>query len=452
MTPVSMLSTGPSGYRPQPPNECRRWPSLAFAISPIIDADEIVRAVRAGLPDADSRTVVSMLSAQLPYIDAQTGVALLDKVVTIIQRSEWCFTDADLDRWPEPVAQHAMACIRALPPGTDRIEALCQVAHRLTLTERREALDGILDATLPEISWYGGKPCSNDGTITYLVRTLPEEWQEEWLATKAINPCDGGPDPLGEACARCDIDRLTEAALRRMWSLMDHESTSAGGVPIDYLRVARHLPPDLKAQALARIRASTSQSDRLLHLVYFDSELTDAERREVVEVPWSETGRRDPRSQADHLQSVETHLPKVPLDVRRRWLQTALAFTEDYDLQRGLLALLPSLSGDDHQRAVDALVESVIREEIFWGDSRWDLLPDESLESLLHRLWEDAYSSTRGEVIAHLLDDRDAALADRCLPPLLDGLGDLDGDHCIEIVTELTPWLADHTAALPVHR
>jgi hypothetical protein len=412
----------------------------------------IVRAVQAALPEAAPFAVVPMLTAQLPHVDAPAGLALLDQIATHIPASAWGFTDAALDRWPEPVGQHALSCIRALPPGEERIKALCTVARRLTLAERREALDGILDGTLPDTTYEHTKPLSYRHVITDFLRTLPEAWQEEWIATEAT-------DVSAEARARRDLGRFTEVALRKMWSQIDHASTPSRDVPLDYLGVAEHLPPDLKGLALARIRASTSQSSRVYHLVYFDGELTDAERYEVVEVPWSEGTRHNPRSQAGHLQQVATHLPKVPVELRQQWLQTVLTFTEDYDLQRGLMALLPSLSGKDHQQAADALVASVIRKGRFdTSETRWSLLPDDALGPLLLRLREDAYGWSRNQIIAHLVEERDPELADRCLRPLLDGLSDLDADPCIETVHALTPWLADRSddavpralAALPV--
>lgn len=410
----------------------------------MIDINRIVSDLQEGLPDAAPFAVVPMLTAQIPYVDISAGISLIDRIVANIQPSAWGFADATLDRWPEPVAHHALACIRALPSGKDRIEAMCMVANRLTLAERREALDGILDATLPESCSEHTKPSSRRPTITYLVRTLPAEWQEEWIMARAER--GGELNLLSEALARRDVGRLTEAALRKMWSRIDHEPAPARTVPLDYLGIAEHLPPDLKALALARIRASDSQDDRLFHLVDFDSELTDAERREVVEVPWNVCTREDPRSQAEHLQRVAKHLPKVPLDVRRRWLQIVLTFSEDYDLQRGLMALLPWLSGAEQRAAADALVASVIREGRFYTTvTRWDLLLDEAFEPLLGRLREDANGSSRDEMIIHLIHERDAALADRCLLPLLDGLGGLGVDHRFEIVRALTPWLADRT-------
>lgn len=415
----------------------------------MLDLPSIVRAVQAALPEAAPFAVVPMLTAQLPHVDVPAGLALLDQITTQIPASAWGFTDAELDRWPEPVGQHALACSRALPPGMERIKALCTVARRLTVAEQREALDGILDGTLPECTWEYTKPLSYEDVIIDFLRTLPEAWQEEWIATKATGVHK-------ESLARRSLGRLTEVALRKMWSEIDHASTPSRDVPLDYLVVAEHLPPDLKGLALARIRASTSQRSRVLHLAHFDSELTDAERYEVVEIPpWNDT----PRFQADHLQRVMTHLPKVPVELRQQWLQTVLTFTEDYDLQRGLMALLPSLSGKDYRQAADALAASVIRKRrSYTSATRWSLLPDDALGPLLLRLRKDTYGWNRNQLIAHLVKERDPVLADRCLRPLLDGLSDLDADHCIETVHALTPWLANCSdnavpralAALPV--
>jgi hypothetical protein len=421
----------------------------------VIDLASIVRAVQAALPDAAPFAVVPMLTAQLPHVDTAAGLALLDRIVTHIPAAAWYFRDAELDRWPEPVAQHALACIRALPPGKDRILALCLVPRRLTHAEQREAFEGILDGTLPEGTGEFAKPLSYRDVIDRFLRTVPEAWQEEWIATKAKTA-----DVEREAFARLRLRCCPEAAMRRIWSRIDHDSTLSSDVPGSYFSLAPHLPPDLEALALARIRACTSESSRLHHLRLFDGELTDAERCAVVEVIGNEHTRHEPHFWADHLESVATHLPKVPVELRRKWLHKLLDCpADDYDLQRALMALLPSLSGEDHRQAADALVASVIREARFYTvETRWDLLPDDALGPLLLRLRVDPYGWSRGQLVTHLVEGRDPALADRCLQPLLDRLHDLDADHCIETVHALTPWLADRSdgavpralAALPV--
>ena len=110
------------------------------------------------------------------------------------------------------------------------------------------------------------------------------------------------------------------------------------------------------------------------------------------------------------------------------------------------MALLPSLSGKELSQATDALVASVIREGRFYTtEARWSLLPDDALGPLLLRLREDTYGWSRDDLIAHVFAERDPALADHCLRPLLDGLSALDADHCIETVHALTPWLADRS-------
>lgn len=405
----------------------------------VIDLPSIVRSVEAALPNAAPFAMVPMLEAQLRHVDAATGLALLDRIAARVPASAWSFVDDELDSWPEPVGRRALEHVLALPPGSDRILALCTLPRRLTLEQQREALDGILDGTLPESSYEHTKPMTYRPTIAAFVRTLPQAWQEEWIVSKST-------DLFAEVLARRELGCFPEAALRRMWS----QGHRTGGPHHDELQdlvfIVEHLPSDLKALALASIRADRSQSTRLYRLGYLDVELTDAERYEVVETPWNDYTRNDPRSQAEHLERCASHLPKVPVELRRRWLRTVLAFPEDYDRQRGLMALLPSLEGEDHRQAADALVASVIREGRFYTvATRWDLLPDHALGPLLLRLREDPYGRGRNQIIAHLIEARDPALADRCLQPLLDGLGERAADHCLEIVHALTRWLADRS-------
>src|SRR6185503_12735378 len=192
----------------------------------MLDIPNIVHAVQKALPEGAPSAVVRMMTAQLPHLDATTGRVLLDQIVTHIPASAWCFTDAALDRWPAPVEQRAIACIRALPPGEVRIEALCNVVHRLTLAERREALDGILDRTLPGVTYEYTKPLSYRDLIAGFVRTLPEAWQEEWIASESTGV-------YGEVLARRSLGRFPEAALRRMWSQIDHASRPSSNIPGD---------------------------------------------------------------------------------------------------------------------------------------------------------------------------------------------------------------------------
>ena len=225
------------------------------------------------------------------------------------------------------------------------------------------------------------------------------------------------------------------------------ERSPAAGARRDdaLLFFAARLPTELKEAALATIRAS-DESTRLLHLARFDAELTDAERRELVETPWNVYTRDTPRCQAEHLERVAAHLPKVPAALRERWLEIVLRFQDDYDLQRGLVALLPALAGEGRRRAADALVRSVIREGRFYTiEQPWELLPDDAFGPLLRRLQDDAYGWSRAAIIAHLIDARAPALVDRCMQPLLDALPEREPDHRVELVDAMTPWLADRS-------
>jgi hypothetical protein len=409
-----------------------------------LDVDTLTDVVRAALPDATPDIVASALLAQIPHVDSRTGASLVDRVAAKLPASTWQFKDECLNRWPEPVAERAMVHVRALPPSKERILALCRSAKRLALDERREALVGILDGTLPGTTWEYSKPMSYSNTIAYLVRTLPEDWQEEWIVSESVGE-NGKPDVFSEYLTRRDVDRLTETAVRDLWTRIDHTPTLHRDVPSDYLGLVRYLPEDLRQQALARVRACRSQSTRLYHLVDFDDELTDAERSEVVEIPWNPYTREHPREQAMHLQRVRNHLSQVPVALRRQWLEVMLSFGEGSD-QFGLMVLLPSLSGEDHRRAADQLVASVLREGRFSTiETRWDLLPDDALAPLLLRLKDDVYGWSRDQLIEHIIEARDPELADRCLQPLLGALAELEPDSCLEVVRAMTPWLADRS-------
>jgi hypothetical protein len=151
-------------------------------------------------------------------------------------------------------------------------------------------------------------------------------------------------------------------------------------------------------------------------------------------------------STGSHLASVQHHFPHVPLAILRKSLAVVLSFEEDWDRQIGLMALLPLLSGEDHRRAADALAQSVLRTGSFaTTETRWDLLSDGAIAPLIARLKDDAYGWSRNELIAHVHATRSPELADQCLYPLVDALPELAADSCLEIITAMTPWLADRS-------
>ncbi|MFV8756087.1 hypothetical protein ACNOYE_36510 [Nannocystaceae bacterium ST9] len=409
-----------------------------------LEVDALTRVVRAALPEATPDVIASTLLAQIPHVDLQRGIELVDRVTAKLPASTWHFDDACLDCWPELVAERSMVHVRALAPGTQRILALCRNAKRLTLDERSEALAGILDGTLPATTWEYGKPMSYGSVIAGLIRTLPEEHQEAWIVRESVDD-EGKHDPFGEYLTRRELGRLGETALRDLWARIDHAPAPHRDVPSCYLGLVQHLPDDLRRQALARIRASASQSTRLYHLVDFDDELTDAEHSELVETPWNSYTRASPHEQAMHLERVRNHLPRVAVELRRAWLEVMLDLSGGGE-QFGLLALLPSLTGDDHRRATEGIVASVLREGCFHTtETRWDLLPDHALAALLLRLKDDVYGWSRDELIEHVFVARDPELADRCLQPILAGLAELAPDSCLEIVGAMTPWLAERS-------
>lgn len=107
--------------------------------------------------------------------------------------------------------------------------------------------------------------------------------------------------------------------------------------------------------------------------------------------------------------------------------------------------LLPFLHDDDQRRAEEALRGSISREGYCSIRGLWPLVPEVDLASMLWALREDPYGYFRDDLIKHIVAEREAACAERCLTPLLAALSDLAADHRLEIVVAMTPWLAAQT-------
>lgn len=86
--------------------------------------------------------------AQIETASPEDACALLDVVVG---PPRWVssleLSDEPLARWPQAARGALLRRTRALPPGRERVEALCFQAPWLDEHEKREALDGILDGT-----------------------------------------------------------------------------------------------------------------------------------------------------------------------------------------------------------------------------------------------------------------------------------------------------------------
>lgn len=417
-----------------------------------LELSKIVESVRRALPEAEPFAAIPLFLAQVRFLDADAGCALVAKIAGSAHPTTWSFDDARLESWPARVVAVALAAVRALPPGEDRIEALCSIPRRLTVEEQGEVLEGILDGTYPQTTWRYAKPTSRIDKIAGFVRTLPERERERWVRSSV----EASMPILSELLARREVGALTERALRELWSRVP--TPPPGEVPRAYQGLLEHLPADLRQEALRTVRACTQQSTRLLHLAAFDDELTEQERREVVEVPWNHYTREDPRAQADHLRSVQRHLGKVAPEVRSRWLARVLAYDEASLRQLGVLRLLPWLTGEERSAAESALLATVQEEGYFHDAPRWDLVPDAALDGLLLRLREDLYGWHRDGLVAHVLAERPASTVERLVALLLEGLDERAPDARLELLLSLAPWLAERThgalpgalAALPV--
>jgi hypothetical protein len=415
-------------------------------LSQPLDIVGVVTAAQSAMGTAVPDAAAELLLAQLPFVEADAGRALLDRSLERFPPEVWTLlvTDDALDAWPAAVAERFVERARMLPRGRPRIEALCRIAKRLDATDQGEALEGVLDGTLPAMA---GMNHSNSGEIERLVRSLPPALQEEWIARKASARPDRAVQV--ELDARRRIDRWPEEATRALWSRLPDDA----GVPQEYLPLARHLPADLRAMALARIRACPQLSTRRYHLVEFGAELTDEELLDVVANPWNDRTRHDEGAICFHLLKVAEHLSRVPMEARQRWLAVATGMEVPHLRQQALVTLLPHVEGDDQRAAIEQIVALALVEGGFTGTvSRWDLLPAHALPALAARLASELGSGwDADELIAHVIRERPPELARSCFLPLLDGFsGNLvpmyAPERKLEVLTALTPWLAAYTA------
>lgn len=406
----------------------------------LFDSQAVIDDVAAALAGAEPFAAVPLLVGQVPFLAPEAAVDLLRRIVVRVHPGTWGFTDEVMKGWPAIALAFVLEQIRALPAGPLRIEALCGVPSSLTLSEKREVLDRILARALSRLH-HAHPLISNCELMSVFVRMLPEEWQEEWIRVWALDD-DGVPGVSLEYNARRDIDRLSESALRDMWSRIDHTS-EPDEVPDDYFWFASKLPADLRMTALERIRACRDQDNRLHFLMTFDEELTCEERRELVEVVPNEYIRSEPWAQTGHLGIVEDHLPNVANDLHHKWLDAVLSFDSDRQRQLGLMSLLPVLTGPRLKEAKQALVSAVIAKRGFVTcDCRWDLIADERFAPIIYRLGDEEFLWGAEQAIPYIVEHRDEALVERCLIPLLASLPSLSDNACLEAVLAMTPWLA----------
>lgn len=392
--------------------------------------------------DAAPFAALPILVGQVPYVDEKTALDLLGRVVRDVHPLTWGFTDEGMKDWAPEVVDFAMGEIRALPPGAVRIEIMCKLPKRLSMSEKREVLDGILNGTFPTVTRQHTKPISHADVIAGFVATLLVDWREEWIAAETTNE-DG--DCMREYIARRDVGQLTEDAIRDMWSRTDHKDPLLP-LPRDYFWLVALLPEDLRAAPLSRIRRCKDLSSRRRCLASLDEELTDAERREVV---LEGTSTSEAHMQTHHLRRVAQHLQKVPYELRYRWLELVLAIEVPYHREAGLMVLLPSLTPEDQSRVEEVLIASALKN----GEchvSRWDLLSDAAFSPIIFRLRDALYGWNRDKAIVHLIEHRDPAVVERCLLPVIESLSRLPKESCLEVVGAMTPWLAEVTGgALP---
>jgi hypothetical protein len=220
-------------------------------------------------------------------------------------------------------------------------------------------------------------------------------------------------------------------------------------------------PPAVAQRAVAAVRALPRGEARIEGLCRIAGRLTRAEQREALEGVLDGTFR-ERHGAVSRRGVIVAFIRTLPEDDREAWVRAQAAgqvpFLSEV-LARRDVGVLTDRALRDLWRRVPTPARGEIPSE-FYGDARWDLVPDDALDALLLRLRDDPYGWNRDELIEHMLDARPPSTADRLGSLLLEGLDDRADDTRLEIVRALTSWLADRTcaampralAALPVPR
>ncbi|MEM9865101.1 MAG: hypothetical protein AAF938_26090 [Myxococcota bacterium] len=386
-----------------------------------------------------------MVHALLPYLAVPDGCATIDAMVAHLHPESW-LAGASLQTIRAPFVERLLEHVHRLAEDRTRLLHLCRLADWLTSAERRRALDGLLAGRLPEIDVRHAPPISHGPAIDHLIHRLPAAWQEEWVSHRLAERGGTSLELFSEVQLRRRVGPFCEAVVRSLWARIDHDDRLIGSL---YATLVEQLPADLRSAALARVRSFSDDSSRLRSLRAFDaSELTERERVAVVSTPCNPEMRGHPSSQSKHLHSVRHLLRAVPMSLRRRWLECALAFESERDAQFALIALAPALDGESARRASAALQIAVVRSGGFLtAEEPWAMLSDSTVEEMLRRPLAER-GLRHDELLRHVVSER-PALAPAAVESVVARIQELDSNGCFELVAAVMPWIARHFPALP---
>jgi hypothetical protein len=261
------------------------------------------------------------------------------------------------ESWSPAALEVALAHVRSMPRGEGRIRGLCEFASRLTLEEKREAFEGLLDRTLPDFTVYAAA-VSNDHYFVRLFQNCPPEWGEEWLQSTR-RKYDKPTLHFDEAHSRDRWGLWSREAVDRLWEETQGDVSDREPIPRAWRWLAEQLSSAQRAQAMAHIRACPDQKARHRALLWFPKEISDAECLELVVAARQGTGGK----LFDQLHGVSKLLPRVPHPERRAWLEVALRMDPGYDRPNALGLLLPALEPQECELAVREVIAATRRPE-----------------------------------------------------------------------------------------
>lgn len=386
------------------------------------------------LPQQAPTASAALCLGQLEIASIEDSHILLDVVVSPprwISSGE--ISREPLARWPVSLRESLVRRARALPFGREKIEAFCCLAPWISLSEQRQALDGILDGTSPKHFWGPLAMSGNDSLREDLLRVAPDDWKEEWIALQENKRAEQ------EALDRRDLDHWPEPEARHLFAWIEREREQGQNISLALAVSIAHLPADLRAEALRWVR-EWPENSRSFVLEKCLEDLTEEEYRQLVWCPPT-----DDFTPWYRLSSVHEHLARAPYAARRAWLDTVRKAGSD---ERSLVVLVPVLEGDDRADVLNYLVEQARSGQSWWMTSEvvpWlsaETVRELALRAVEHTDKEDAH------LIASFLEAiaaQPTAVQDACFEPLWARAHQLPPSTLIAWFGRASRWVAQRT-------
>ena len=388
-----------------------------------LDIEQALSPLRDALPESEPYPALKLFAAQLPHLDDETAVDLLKRLLAAVPPNVWPVDDETLGTWSVPQQEVALEAVRALPPGEARLDRLCRMPSHLSVDEKRDVLDAILDGTLRAARSTLGPKESRWHLFARLAKTLPVEWQEEVDRDEHLSS------------ALLQEGFVTDTYAESIWRTAEQRTC---GIPTDLLLLGEQLPTSTKQRVLSTARAWPVEHERPYALSFFTTSLSGAERHRLTAPPT--TVADSPYSSlASHLSAVAAHLGYATTSQVGQW--HCLLVESGTPTQVWLGTLLPHLSGDVRRRAQEDFDGSVIAEGHLPSDeTEWSLLSDAVFAHLLPKLWDENAMDFVAAAM-HVSSTRSLEACETCFGDWVRHLAALPSTRCVELVWATTAWL-----------